>query len=149
MELQEIADRIAINDLLIDYCTAVDSRDFDAFSEIFTEDAVIDYSAMGGLRGTRDEIRDYLARVMPNFPHAQHMIGNSRVWIDGDHARARTMCHNPMSMPTGDGNYQVAFYGVWYNDKLIRTAEGWRICERIEEYGYDFNVPDSFRAFSE
>ena len=99
MTLQEISDRMEINNLLIDYCTAVDARDFAAFDAIFTEDAFIDYTALGGPSGTRAEIKAYLNRVMPHFPASQHMIANSRVWIEGDTARARTMCHNPMVVP--------------------------------------------------
>jgi hypothetical protein len=147
MTLQDIADRMEINDLLIDYCTAVDARDFAAFDGIFTADAFIDYTALGGPSGTLVEIKDYLARVMPFFPASQHMIANSRVWLEGDHARARTMCHNPMVIPLPDEGTQVAFYGLWYLDKLVRTVAGWRIRERVEERSYDFNVPAKFRSF--
>jgi len=148
MSQQQLSDRLEINDLLIDYCTAVDSQDFAAFDNIFTADALIDYTALGGIRGTVTEIKAYLTRVMPHFPSTQHMIGNSRVWLDGDSARARTMCHNPMVIPLPDDSTQVAFYGLWYVDRLVRTAQGWRICERVEERGYDFNVPAQFKSFS-
>jgi hypothetical protein len=148
MGIQEISDRLEINNLLIDYCSAVDSRDFAAFDRIFTPDAVIDYTALGGIRGTVAEIKEYLGRVMPHFPSFQHMIANSRVWIDGETARGRTMCHNPMEIPLPEGGTQIAYYGLWYVDRLVRTAEGWRICERVEERGYDFNVPARFKAFS-
>ncbi|HUH36936.1 MAG TPA: nuclear transport factor 2 family protein [Spongiibacteraceae bacterium] len=148
MNNQEIADRFAINDLLIDYCTAVDSKNFDAFDTVFTEDAFIDYTAMGGPKGSRAEIKAYLTKVMPTFPGFQHMIGNSRVWLEGDTARARTICHNPMVINLPEGGTQVAFYGLWYVDKLVRTAQGWRIKERVEEYAYDHNVPAHFKAHS-
>ena len=146
MNLQEISDRMEINNLLIDYCSAVDSQRIDDFDHIFTADAYIDYAELGGAKGSREEIKDYLKKVLPHFPRSQHMIGNSRVWVDGDTARARTICHNPMVVPKSDGTEQVALYGLWYVDKLVRTSEGWRIKERIEEYGYDFNVPNEFKA---
>jgi SnoaL-like domain len=149
MGIQEISDRLEIGDLLIDYCSAVDSRDFAAFDRIFSADALIDYTALGGIRGTLPEIKEYLGRVMPFFPATQHLIANSRVWLEGDTARARTMCHNPMEIPLQEGGTQVAFYGLWYVDRLVRTAQGWRIAERVEERGYDFNVPPRFRSFRE
>ena len=43
MNLQEISDRMEIQDLMVDYCYAVDHRDWDAFERLFTPDAVIDY----------------------------------------------------------------------------------------------------------
>ena len=85
--------------------------------------------------------------MLPFFPASQHLIANSRVWLDGDSARARTMCHNPMVVPLPDDSTQVAFYGLWYVDRLVRTPQGWRIRERVEERGYDFNVPKEFKAF--
>jgi hypothetical protein len=147
MTIQEISDRLEINNLLIDYCTAIDSHDFAALDRVFTDDAFIDYTALGGIKGNLTEIKEYLARVLPHFPATQHLIANSRVWLEGDSARARTMCHNPMEMPLEAGGTQVAFYGLWYVDRLVRTADGWRIRERVEERGYAFNVPAEFRAF--
>lgn len=141
MNLQEISDRLEINNLLIDYCTALDQRDFDAFDSLFTPDAQIDYSAMGGAKGDLVTIKAWLQKTMQQFPMSQHLIANSRVWIEGDTARARTMCHNPMQMPNGEGSHQVAFLGLWYVDRLLRTADGWRIAERKEEFGYVFNMP--------
>lgn len=147
MSLQEISDRMEINNLLIDYCNAIDSGDFDALDGVFTPDALIDYSALGGPKGPFPEIKAYLSRVLPAFPARQHMIANSRIWLDGDTGRGRTMCHNPMEMPLVGGGTQVAFYGLWYLDRLVRTPSGWRIRERVEEKGYVFNVPADFRAF--
>lgn len=149
MDLREISDRLEINNLLIDYCSAIDTHDWDALDAVFTPDAHIDYTALGGIKGSFPEIKAYLAKVLPFFPSTQHLIANSRVWIEGDAARARTMCHNPMEMPLKAGGTQVVFYGLWYVDRLVRTPGGWRIRERVEERGYAFNVPDEFKPFSE
>lgn len=149
MDIQEISDRLEINNLLIDYCSAVDAKNFDEFDRIFTPDALIDYRELGGARGPVASIKEYLKRVMPYFPATQHMIANSRVWIDGDTARARTMCHNPMEIPLPEGGTQIAYYGLWYVDRLVRTGEGWRIAERVEERGYAFNVPPHFQPEEE
>ena len=147
MSQQEISDRLEINDLLIDYTIAIDTGNFDGLDLVFTSDAFIDYTALGGPKGSYAEIKAYLARVLPWFPARQHMIANSRIWLEGDTARGRTMCHNPMEMPLKDGGTQVAFYGLWYLDKLVRTPAGWRISERVEERGYAFNVPAEFSSF--
>lgn len=144
MDIQEISDRMEINNLLIDYCTAVDAKDFDAFDRLFTADAHIDYSAMGGIEGDLPSVKAWLKKAMAQFPMTQHLIANSRVWIEGNTARARTLCHNPMQMPDGKGGYQLAFLGLWYVDRLERTGEGWRISERKEEFGYVSNMPEGF-----
>jgi len=146
LSIQEISDRFEIKDLLIDYCTAIDSRDFDALDNIFTPDAHIDYTCFGGPKGKFPEIKTYLEKALPNFPSYQHMLGNSRVWLEGDQARARTICHNPMVIPRPDGSKQTAFFGLWYVDKLVRTKEGWRLSERLEEAAYIHNMPKDFSA---
>ena len=50
MTPQEIADRIEIDDLITRYATAVDTKDWDLYRTVFTDDAVIDYTSAGGIR---------------------------------------------------------------------------------------------------
>ena len=49
---QEISDRLEIQDLLTAYCDAIDSQNWDALDDIFTPDAIIDYTDAGGAKGT-------------------------------------------------------------------------------------------------
>ncbi|HEY9035950.1 MAG TPA: nuclear transport factor 2 family protein [Pseudomonadales bacterium] len=144
LDIQTLSDRLEINDLLIEYCDVIDKQDFDRFDRLFTADARIDYTAMGGIAGERDTVREWLKKSLAIFPMTQHLIANSQVKLNGDTATARTMCHNPMNMPDGKGGHQVAFLGLWYVDKLVRTADGWRISERVEEFGYMSGMPEGF-----
>ena len=43
----EISDRLEIQQLLVDYSTAIDLRRFDDLDAVFTPDAYIDYTALG------------------------------------------------------------------------------------------------------
>ena len=63
---------------------------------MFTQDAYIDYTALGGIEGRYPEVKAWLAEVLPNFPMYAHMLGNFSVRIDGDTASSRTICFNPM-----------------------------------------------------
>jgi 3-phenylpropionate/cinnamic acid dioxygenase small subunit len=135
MTLQEIADRIAIDDLLTRYATAVDSQDWDLYASCFTADAYIDYSAAGGIKGRLPEVRKWLAEVMPAFPMTQHLVTNRTVVIDADTATCRSYLFNPMGLAEG-GGLALFFEGGFYADKLVRTADGWRIAERIEQPSY-------------
>ena len=60
LSLQEMSDRFEIQDLLVGYCYAVDDMDFDALDQYFTDDAVIDYSEMVGVKGSLPEIKIFL-----------------------------------------------------------------------------------------
>ncbi len=149
LSLQEISDRLEIQDLLVQYSHAVDTRDWDALTKVFTEDALIDYSEMGGSRGNVTETLDFLKMAMPNFASFQHMISNIHLELDGDTARARTICHNPMVLDKGNGETHVFFCGLWYRDVLVRTPDGWKIKERVEEKSYFHNVPEDFTVPTE
>ncbi|AHC25087.1 MULTISPECIES: nuclear transport factor 2 family protein [Mycobacteriaceae] len=134
LSIEEISDRLEIQQLLIAYSTAIDSRRFDDLDQVFTADAYIDYRAMGGVDGRYPEVKAWLSEVLPNFPAYAHMLGNVDVRIAGDTAISRTLCFNPMVL---GGEGQVLFCGLWYDDEFIRTAEGWRMTKRVEEKCFD------------
>jgi hypothetical protein len=147
LELQEISDRLELMDLMVRYSHAVDNRAWSDFDNVFTPDAVIDYTVFGGPRGTVAEIKDYLGSTMSQFPAFQHLISNPELAIDGDYATGRTMCFNPMGVarPEGEsGEPRIFFCGLWYLDKFVRTEEGWRIAERVEEKSWVHNMGRAF-----
>ena len=144
MTLQEISDRIEIQDLLVRYSHCIDTRDWDGLDDVFTPGAFIDYTALGGSKGTLAETKEFLAKAMVMFKSFQHMIANLMVDLDGDRATARTICHNPMVLDR-EGREHVFICGLWYVDELVRTAEGWRISQRVEERCYVENMPEDFR----
>lgn len=137
MSLQEISDRFQITDLLTDYCTAIDTKNIDAFNLIFTADACIDYSKAGGPKADLPTIKKFLKENLGNLPR-QHFISNIKIQIDGDTAQVRCMCLNPLELPKQSDDLEVAFWGLWYNDKFIRTSKGWRIQERVTEPCYNW-----------
>lgn len=140
--LEALADRLELQQLVVDYAYAIDERAFDRLDAVFTADAWIDYSAMGGLAARYPEIREWLAKALKDFPAYMHLVGNCSFEIRGDEASGKVACFNPMVLPRGrDGGEETMFLGLWYHDRYVRTAEGWRICERVEQRCYDFNIP--------
>ena len=136
LSLSEISDRLEIQDLLVDYCHAIDTRHWDGLDAVFTADAVIDYTEMGGTRGNLTETKAFLAQAMAGFSGFQHLIATSKVVVDGDTATGKTICHNPMIVTSAAGETQVFLCGLWYIDGFVRTPQGWRIQSRHEERSY-------------
>jgi hypothetical protein len=138
LSLEEISDRLEIQQLLVDYSTAIDTRRFDDLDLVFTADAYIDYRAMGGIDGTFPDVKKWLSEVLPNFPAYSHLIGNFDVRVDGDAASSRILCFNPMVLggETKSGG-QVLFCGLWYDDEFVRTPDGWRMTRRVETKCFD------------
>jgi 3-phenylpropionate/cinnamic acid dioxygenase small subunit len=146
LSIQEISDRIHINDLLVRYTVAIDTQDWKLLDTVFLPDATVDYTSSGGVRGKYPEVRAWLAKVLAAFAMTQHMISNSVVKIEGDRATCRTMVFNPMGTKTAQGKLHLFYVGAYYNDKLVRTSEGWRIAERLEEQAYfDGGPPEGFQ----
>jgi len=130
---QELLDRFAIDDLLTRYTMAVDAADWDLLDTVFTPDARIDYTSAGGIAGSRAQIKEWLALALAAFPVRQHLLGNKRVTIDGDTAAVRAYFFNPMYLQGPDGSQRYAPGGGYYNHSLVRTSEGWRSRELVEE----------------
>ena len=138
MDLKQLSDRMEIQDLMVDYCYAIDTRDWDALDRIFTPDAIIDYSEMVGFKGSVAETKAFLASSMTAVQACQHIVSTSKITVTGDTAQGKTVCNNPMVL-NPDGH--VMFVGLWYRDTFVRTPDGWRISSRYEENSWRFNVP--------
>jgi len=134
---QELSDRLEIQDLLVDYSYAVDRREWAALDAVFTADARIDLTATGGIAGDLETIKRFLAGTQRHFAASQHLVAASKIALDGDVATGRTMCHNPLVFKDG----QVMFVGLWYVDRFVRTAQGWRIADRAQELAFFHNAP--------
>ena len=143
LSLQEISDRLEIEDLVHRYAELIDAKDFDRLREdVFCEDAFIDYSVFGGSKGDLEETIAFLHEAMKIFPNTQHLNANIQIKLDGDRATGRVMCLNPQQMKIGDRDEHIFFCGLWYVDEYRRTDRGWRIARRVEERSFVFNQPD-------
>ena len=142
MSVQEMSDRLEIQDLFVRYCFAIDERDWDALDTVFTPDARIDYTETGGAKGTLAEIKAWLPKALGQFPAFQHMVATTKLTLDGDAAISRTILFNPMVHSGEDGVPKTFFIGLWYRDRLVRTEAGWRIAERYEEISWNHNLPE-------
>ena len=142
MDLQEISDRMEINKLLVEYCHAIDDKNWDALDNVFTPDAIIDYSEMVPFRGNRAETKAFLTAAMANTAACQHIISTSQIRIQGDRAWGRTICVNPNVMASGE----MFTVGLWYRDEFRRTPEGWRIVHRYEESSWRQGAPKGLLA---
>ena len=137
MDRQALADRIAAEDLLTRYATAVDRRDWEQYRSIFTADAEIDYTSAGGIAGTVDEIVEFLSTSLEMFEMTQHLVSNIDLEVNGDSATVTAMFNNPMRLPGGD----TWFTGGWYHHDLVRTPDGWRSQRLREESAWFDRAP--------
>ncbi|MBA2283170.1 MAG: nuclear transport factor 2 family protein [Actinomycetota bacterium] len=145
-DLGEVSDRLEIHDVLARYSYAIDFRRWADLDAIFTPDATIDYRATGGITGNLAEIEAFLDSSFAMVNRSQHLMATTVIDFEPDRAAAatRTMCHNPMVFAGAGGIAdpgRLAVFGLWYHDRFVRTAAGWRIAQRTQEQAYAF-LPD-------
>ena len=121
--LRRLEDIEAIRQLKARYCSFADrgydgaGDDDESFADLFTEDGVFEASA-GPLQG-REAIRE---RCKSFHPFSMHLVMNPEIAIDGDTATASWSAVVPSTTAT-DQALQIAGR---YEEKLVRTDEGWR-----------------------
>ena len=143
MDLERALDILSIQEVLTNYCHAIDFREFDKLDDVFTPDAHIDYTQVGGAKGDRETIKAWLAEALAKFGAFSHIASNPQISFDGDTASSRTILFNPMPVPQDGAAPHVFFCGGWYVDDWVRTDAGWRIRKRVEQAGYFHNLPAS------
>jgi SnoaL-like domain len=120
-----LQDRIDIQDVISNLTFFIDNREFSRARELFTEDAVMDYSrVIAGSSPTRSA-KDFLDEgdvVIAGFDATQHLITNFDIRVDGDTAASRSHFQ---------ANHWIGsrVWTVWgsYSQQLVRAKKGWRI----------------------
>lgn len=136
-------DRFEIQDLLVRYCYAVDDKDWLAFEALFTDDAVLDFSAFGGPRCSAPKMAEFLRGIALQVPAWQHTISTVLLVPAGAAVKSRAAAQVMMISKNSDASDRVMFTGLWYRDLVVRTADGWKIRERTQERSWVHNAPAS------
>ena len=92
LSLQEISDRLQIQDALLAYSTALDvpGRRWDQWYRCFTEDAVCEFPGIGAKSPA--ELQELFAQNDATRLSTQHLLLNIVIGLDGDEATARSEC---------------------------------------------------------
>ena len=95
---------------------------------MFVPDATADLPSLNHLVGI-EAIRGRVRSALEHLDDSQHLVGNHEVVVDGDTAthRCYLQAQHVRRAATGGPNYIVAGR---YEDRLVRTAAGWRIAHR-------------------
>jgi len=120
-----MTDRDEIFDLTVRYATAIDSKQYELLSTVFTPDADLDYGEVGHWTSAA-EVTEFMDVAHRGAANTLHRMSNQVVAADGDAATARTYVDALILGPDGSGVNAIGYY----DDELVRTADGWRIGKR-------------------
>ena len=120
-------------ELSIAYARTLDFCDYDAFANLFTDDAVL---SAGPLIEGREAIRNWLAK-RPDELRSRHVLTNIFIDpVDADHARG--ISYLSLYRHVGEESLApdpIAFEGPaavgHYEDRFVRTDAGWRFERRV------------------
>jgi SnoaL-like domain len=120
-----VTDRDELIDLTIRYATAIDSRQYQLLSTVFTADAALDYGEVGQWTGAA-EVTEFMDLAHAGAANTMHRMSNQVVEVDGDTATMRTYVDALILAGDGSGVNAIGFY----DDEAARTPDGWRIRRR-------------------
>lgn len=119
------ADLVAIGNVLALYVHLVDSREFDRLGEVFTNDAVYDFSAVRG--NVVSGLPAVAAAIEALPPPASHLVASSYFPPGASADRVEVVSKYLARLEN-----RTVIGGV-YRDEARRTASGWRIAVRTLE----------------
>lgn len=120
-------DKQDIVETLLRYATGIDSRNWPVFRTVFTDDCVLDYGQIGTWNGV-DAVTDFMEQTHAMAGHTLHRMSNHVIAVDGDTATARTYVDALVLAADNASGVNAAGF---YDDELVRTAEGWRVARRV------------------
>jgi len=121
----DFADWLAICNLKADYCRLLDTKDWEGWKALFTEDCVVDTTGSGG--SVQHGRERFVASVQQALATARtaHQIHSPQIALDGDTARVVWAMQDRVIKDT----FALTGYGH-YHETYVRTAEGWKIAEQ-------------------
>jgi 3-phenylpropionate/cinnamic acid dioxygenase small subunit len=136
MSLEYLMEKDAIEQVYIRYCEIVDAKSFDDMHEVFTPECQGDYTQSLGPGVISPNRASLIASMHANLgPDSNcgathHNVLNFRIKVDGDTAKAKVQYY---AVHRGRADFEGALYSMWglYDDDLIRTADGWRVANRV------------------
>jgi hypothetical protein len=131
MDMHELADRVAIRNLIDRFSLAVTVRDRGAISSVFTEDAEwrVGQPPDIFLNGA-GKIGEGIVTGLGNFEFLVQMVHSVVIDLAGERATARSVIQEVGRLVGGASGMQML--GI-YHDELRRADNGWRFARRFFE----------------
>jgi len=126
--LRRLVDEAEIRGLSLRYAQAVDRRDADALTALFTPDGALEGS--GVVSRGREQIGKIPPMMKRRYDKTYHTLFNQFVAVDGDAATGEvySMAHHLNRQE--DGRTCDLVMAITYRDRYVRTADGWRFAHR-------------------
>ena len=123
-------DKAEIIEALNLYAFALDAQQWDLFDRVFTDDVTADFGPAGAFWTDLATFKRAFAAFHDTLDNQQHQMMGHLVQVDGDKAHAFSYGNWLLVREAAEGGTSWLGTG-WYDDELVRTAQGWRIKRRV------------------
>ena len=124
MSEQLVADRIALQDVMLNYAMGLDERDYDRYRSCFADDVQILDFGPDPIYGA-DAWLEYVKKALDQYDATQHMLSPQLATVNGDTAHTRTdvQALHYLKEPAG------STFTLWatYETDMQRIDGAWKI----------------------
>ena len=138
--IRALQDRTDIEEVLYKYSSAVDSFDKDGVRSCLADDIHAQYGN-GPAVTDGDALANWIADATATVIWQHHLLNVYHVRIDGD--RANTVSYLTSYQVFEENPKAAVILVARYHDVLRRTADGWKISERVMELLWGESKPDT------
>ncbi|MFP8890441.1 nuclear transport factor 2 family protein [Natrialbaceae archaeon A-CW2] len=120
--VQSLHDREQLKMLRHQYARYIDTREWNAFKELFVEDAQCTYQGLGtfdGHEGILTLIEEYVA---PAFEYSCHLLHNPILEVSAETATGEWTLEALMAYDDGRFEWRQG----QYSDEYVKTEDGWK-----------------------
>jgi hypothetical protein len=128
-QVAEQADRVAVLDVVAAYATALDTKNWSLLETLLAADATVNFGSSVGTAQGPAAIAALLRGTLEALDGSQHLVANSVVRLTGDAAEHTCYVHGQHIRRGAPGGELYVVAGR-YDDRLRRTADGWRFTSR-------------------
>ena len=122
--MSDVADRIALQDVMLRYAAGVDERDMDMYRSCFADDVEVVGFGDATVHGAEAWV-DYVVNALERFGPTQHMLGPQLATVDGDEAQARTDVQALHYLKEPEGGTLTLW--ATYKSNMRRIDGAWKI----------------------
>lgn len=134
-----IEDRLAIEDLMVRYTTALDEGDIEGVVACFAEDGWLDSPIVGRHQGHAElrQFAELTAKPTRAGVRFRHVVSNFRIDVEGNRGRVRCYLLDWATV----GRETTLLAPGEYDCELVRGPDGWLLQNRQVRMDHPFEIP--------
>ena len=123
-KMDELADRIEVQDVMLRYAATVDEKDYEGYKALFTENVKVVGFGSEEINGI-DDYFSWWKDALDKYDATQHMLSPTYAVINGDSAKTRTDVQ-ALHYPNGEKELTLTLWATYHTD-MLRVGGVWKI----------------------